>query len=394
MQAFTFYSPTRVVFGEHTEGQVGGLITAAGASRVLVVYGGQSAVKSGLLDRITASLEGAGLAYDTLGGVQPNPVLSLARRGVEQALSFGADFLLAVGGGSVIDTAKAIADGAANPEDDLWDIWTGVKPLAHSLPVGCVLTIPAAGSECSNSAVLTNDETMVKRGLSTDLHRPVFAVMNPTLTLTLPRYQIACGVTDIMMHTLDRFFNPVTDNELTDEIACALLRTVIRCGRLALKEGGDLHAMSELMWAGTLSHNDLTGLGGIKDFAPHQLGHELSAKFNYAHGATLSAVWGSWARYCVDTDPTRFAQLGRMVWGISSDLGEKEAAAQTIEATCGYFRSIGMPICLPELCGASLDEDALAELALRCTFFGKRTIGAFRVLGYDDILAIYRMANG
>ena len=393
MQAFTFYSPTKIIFGSDTESQVGQQILQHGGSRVLVIYGGQSAVKSGLLDRVLTSLNEAGLVYDTLGGVQPNPMLSLARKGTEQALAFRADFLLAVGGGSVIDTAKAISDGAANPECDLWDIWTGVVPLERALPVASILTISAAGSECSNSAVLTNDENRVKRGLSSDLHRPRFAIMNPELTLTLPPYQVACGVTDIMMHTMDRYFNPVTTNELTDEIAESLLRTVIRCGRQALEQPGSYQPMSELMWAGTLSHNDLTGLGGVKDFAPHQLGHELSAKFNYAHGATLAAIWGSWARYCLDTDPARFARFGVKVWELDASMEESALALKAIEATEAYFKSIGMPTCLSELeCGV-LTEEALAELALRCTFYGKRTIGSFQVLEYDDILAIYRLAN-
>ena len=393
MQSFTFYSPTKIIFGASTETQVGTQIALNGGTRVLVVYGGQSAVKSGLLDRVLRSLEEAGLAYDCMGGVQPNPLLSLARRGVEQALNFKADFLLAVGGGSVIDTAKAIANGAANPGCDLWDIWTGVIPLKKSLPLGSVLTIPAAGSECSSSAVLTNDDNLVKRGLSSDLQRPRFAIMNPELALTLPPWQIACGVTDIMMHTMDRYFNPVTTNELTDELAESVLRTVIRNGRLALEKPGDYQSMSELMWAGTLSHNDLTGLGGVKDFAPHQLGHELSAKYNYSHGATLSAVWGSWARYCLDTNPARFARFGVQVWGLDPALEEGVLAQKAIEATEAYFTSIGMPICLSQLSCGVLSEELLAELALRCTFFGKRTIGSFRVLGYDDILAVYRLAN-
>lgn len=395
MQAFEFYSPTKIIFGPGTELQAGAQAAAFGASRVLVVYGGQSAVKSGLLDRVLSSLSEAGLAYETFGGVRPNPHLSFAREGLQKCQDFGADFLLAVGGGSVIDTAKAIADGAANPELDLWDdIWLKKVPLERALPVGVVLTIPAAGSESSESAVLTKDDTLEKRGLGASVQRPRFAIMNPELTYTLPPYQLACGITDIMMHTMDRYFCPVTTNELTDEIAEGLLRTVIRNGRLALEQPGSYQAMSEIMWAGSVSHNGLTGLGGPLDFATHQLGHELSAQFDASHGATLAAMWGSWARYCMPADPARFARFGRNVWGLDeSGKSEQEQALSAIEATENYFRSIGMPVCISEVTGNTLAEELLEQLAHRCTFFGKRTIGSFKVLGYDEILAIYRLAN-
>lgn len=394
MQSFEFYSPTRILFGADTELQAGAQIRALGCSRVLLVCGGNSAAASGLLARVEQCLEQAGLAVRTLSGVHPNPRLSLARGGVRQALEFGADFILAVGGGSVIDTAKAVADGAANPETDLWQFWLRKVPLTRSLPVGAVLTIPAAGSECSDSAVLTNEETHEKRGLGSDLHRPRFAILNPALTTTLPPYQVACGVVDIMMHTMDRYFNPCTDNNLTDELAEGLLRCVIQNGRRALEQPGDLHAMSELMWAGSLSHNGLTGLGGAKDFAPHQLGHELSAMFDATHGATLSAVWGSWARYCLDTNPGRFVRFGSRVWGLEA--GSKtpnEAALAAIEATEQFFHGLNMPTCLSELGCGVLDESTLGELAYRCTYYQTRTIGTFRVLNEEDILAIYRLAN-
>lgn len=394
MQAFEFYSPTRIIFGPGTEQQAGTQAVSFGAHRVLVVYGGHSAVKSGLLDRVLASLKDSGLACETLGGVHPNPRLSLVREGLKKALDFQADFLLAVGGGSVIDTAKAIADGAANPELDIWDdIWLKKVPLKKALPVGVVLTIPAAGSESSDSAVLTKDETLEKRGLGSNFQRPRFAIMNPELTFTLPPYQVSCGIVDIMMHTMDRYFNPVTTNELTDEIAEGLLRTVIRNGRRALEHPGDYQAMSELMWAGSLSHNGLTGLGGSMDFATHQLGHELSARFDAAHGATLAAMWGSWARYCLDTNPARFARFGVKVWGLEDKGDEKALAQAAIEATEDYFRSIGMPTSISEILGSVQPPEMLETLTRGCTFQGQRTIGSFRVLGHDDILAIYKLAN-
>ena len=394
MQSFEFYSPTRILFGADTELQAGAQIRGLGCGRVLLVCGGKSAVASGLLGRVEESLKESGLAVRTLSGVQPNPRLSLVREGVRQALEFGADFVLAVGGGSVIDTAKTVADGAANPETDLWQFWLRKIPLTRSLPLGAVLTIPAAGSECSDSAVLTNEETHEKRGLSSDLHRPRFAILNPALTLTLPPYQVACGVVDIMMHTMDRYFNPATDNNLTDELAEGLLRCTIQNGRRALEHPGDLHAMSELMWAGSLSHNGLTGLGGAKDFAPHQLGHELSAMFDATHGATLAAVWGSWARYCLDTNPDRFVRFGSRVWGLdASGKTPQEAALAAIQATEQFFRSLGMPTCLSELGCGVLEEATLKELAYRCTYYQTRTIGTFRVLNEADILAIYQLAN-
>lgn len=376
MEAFQFYSPTQIIFGRGTEEQVGEQIARRGGSRVLVVYGGQSAVKSGLLSRVLASLEQSGLSCDTLGGVKPNPRLSLVLSGIQRAEAFQANFLLAIGGGSVIDTAKAIADGVANPELDLWDdLWMKKVPLERSLPVGVVLTIPAAGSESSDSAVLTKDDTLEKRGLGSDLHRPRFAILNPDLTATLPRYQVACGVVDIMSHTMDRYFNPITTNQLTDELAEGLLRVVISSGRRAMDHPGDYQAMSELMWAGSLSHNGLTGLGGKKDFAPHQLGHELSARFDSAHGATLSAVWGSWARYCLDADVSRFARFGVKVWGLDpTGRTERELALSAIDATVDFFHSLDMPTCFSELgCGLQSEKE-LEELTRRCTFFGTRTI--------------------
>lgn len=395
MQAFEFYSPTKMIFGAGTEEQAGRQVTEWGGTRVMVVYGGSSAVKSGLLDRVTASLEKAGLAYQCLGGVKPNPRLSFAREGVKKALDFKADFILAVGGGSVIDTAKAMADGAASPELDIWDdFWKKKVPVPHALPVGVVLTIPAAGSESSDSAVLTNDETQEKRGLNSPFHRPRFAILNPELTFTLPRYQVACGIVDIMMHTMDRYFNPVTTNQLTDELAEGVLRNTIRNGRRAMEKPGDYQAMSELMWSGSLSHNGLTGLGNKTDFAPHQLGHELSAMFDVAHGASLSAVWDSWARYCLDTNPARFAQFAQKVWGLDpAGKAVEELAMEGIEATRAFFASLDMPTCLSQLeCGVQT-ESVLEELAYRCAFKNTRTIGSFRVLDHDDILAIYRLAN-
>lgn len=392
MNSFTFYSPTKVIFGRDAEMNAAREIREFGGTKVMVVYGGGSVVKSGLLERITRQLDAEGIPYITFGGVKPNPVLSHAREGVKLALENGVDFILAVGGGSVIDEAKAIAHGAANPGTDIWLFWSREAQLEKSLPIGVVLTLSASGSEMSNSAVITNDEIKSKRGLTTDLNRPKFALMNPELTYTLPRYQIMCGIVDIMMHTMERFFTSQLGNELTDEIAAALLRVMIRNGPVALENPTDYHAMSEMMWCGSLSHNELTGLGGAKDFAVHQLGHELGAMFDVSHGASLSAMWGSWAEYCFPQNPERFAQFGRMVWGLTGE-SDEEIGKAAIEKTVSFFASIGAPTCFSELGIGVQPDSVINELADRCVYFGKRTIGNFKVLDRDDVYKIYKMAN-
>ena len=393
MQSFQYYIKTDVVFGEGSVCRTAELVKKHGGSRVLVVYGGGSAKRSGLLDRVFALLDEALIPYDSIGGVQPNPRVELAREGVKRAVEFRADLILAVGGGSVIDTAKAIAHGAANPETDIWEFWKRREVLTRSTPVGVILTIPAAGSETSDSAVLTNEQEQEKRGLNTDLNRPAFAILDPKLAMTLPTRQLSCGVTDILMHTLDRYFTPADDNELTDELAEALLRVVIRNGPKVVENENDLHAMSEIMWCGSVSHNGLTGLGAPREFTTHQLGHALSEKFDAIHGESLSAMWGSWARYVWETKPARFARFARNVWDVD-DVDADEAAMLGIEATENFFRSLHMPVSLGELKDVGVQsEEGLQELALRCSYQKTRTIGSFRVLGYDEMLEIYRLAN-
>ena len=393
MQSFQYYIKTNVVFGEGSVCRTAELVKKHGGSRVLVVYGGGSAKRSGLLDRVFALLDEALIPYDSIGGVQPNPRVELAREGVKRAVEFRADLILAVGGGSVIDTAKAIAHGAANPETDIWEFWKRRAVPTRSTPVGVILTIPASGSETSDSAVLTNEQECEKRGLNTDLNRPAFAILDPKLAMTLPPRQVSCGVTDILMHTLDRYFTPADDNELTDALAEALLRVVIRNGPKVVENENDLHAMSEIMWCGSVSHNGLTGLGAPREFTTHQLGHALSEKFDAIHGETLSAMWGSWARYVWETKPARFARFARNVWDVD-DVDADEAAMLGIEATENFFRSLHMPVSLGELKDVGVQsEEGLQELALRCSYQKTRTIGSFRVLGYDDMREIYRLAN-
>ncbi len=393
MQNFTQYTPTEIVFGRDTEKETGRLAKKWGAEKVLLVYGGGSVVKSGLLAAVERQLDEEGIVHTAVGGVQPNPRLDFAREAAKKAVSYGANLILAVGGGSVIDTAKAVAIGAANPDTDIWDIWTKAVPEPQkALPVGVVLTIAAAGSEMSDSAVLTNRETGKKLGFSSDLNRPVFAVMNPALLVTLPKEQIACGVVDILMHTLERYFTPVDGNLLTDEIAEGLMRTVTTQGVMAYRDSTDYDALSEVMWCGSLSHNRLTELGRMRDFTCHKLGHELGGRFDLPHGMTLSALWGSWARYVYRTDLARFARYGKQVWGIES-ADPEEAAPAAIERTEQFFRDLDMPTCFGELPIGIQTDEILKELADSATEGDTVRLGTFRPLDRDEALTVYRMAN-
>lgn len=392
MQAFVHYTPTKVVFGKDTQLQTGKLVKEFGGSRVFIVYGGGSVVRSGLLEQVMKLLEAEGIPCRASGGVKPNPTLNKARELVKEAIAFGADFILAIGGGSAIDTGKAVAHGTANPEVELKDLWLKKVPLEKSLPIGCVLTLAATGTEMSDSAVLTDEERHYKKGLGTPFNRPAFAVMNPELTYTLPDYQVRCGVIDIMMHTLDRYFCSLLGNEMTDQIAEGLLRTTIAAGRVAAKNKCDYDAMSELMWAGSLSHNGLTGLGGVRDFTVHGLGHPLSAWFDTAHGASLSVMWGWFAEYAWKENPARFARYARNVWGID-EADEEKAALAGIRATVDYFKEMDMPTCFSEANIPVQSDEMLATLADAPTAGGMGTLGSFKKLTKDDVIAIYSMAN-
>ncbi len=392
MHNFTQYMPTKVVFGKETERETGKLVKELEASKVLLVYGSGSVVKSGLLDTIKEALEKENIGYVELSGVQPNPRLKLAREGVKKAIDFGAECMLAVGGGSVIDTAKAVAVGTANPEIDIWDVWTGKVAVSRAKPVGVVLTISAAGSEMSDSAVITDEENHKKVGFNSDIVRPKFAVMNPEITYTLPKYQLTCGIVDILMHTLERYFTPVRGNQLTDEIAEGLMRTIIKNGKIAYENQKDYEAMSEIMWCGSLSHNNLTGLGRPKDFSCHKLGHEIGGMFDEAHGATLSAVWGSWARYVYKLDIPRFANYGRKVWEIEKE-GEEETAVSAIEATEEFFRFLHMPACIGEMKIGVQPDEVLKKMADSATKGDTVKLGCFKKLDAQDMYEIYKAAN-
>lgn len=395
MQEFEFYSPTRVIFGKDSEKKTADAVKWANGSRVLIVYGGSSAKKSGLLERIQKQLEQAGIAYELLGGVKPNPLLSKAKEGIIKAVEFGADFILAIGGGSAIDTAKAVAIGTANKDKDIWDVfWLGKELPSKALPVGVILTISAAGSETSNSAVLTNDETKRKSGINTDVNRPKFAIMDPQLTYTLPKDQRSNGVADIMMHTLDRYFTVSLGNDFTDAVAEALLRTVIKHGPVVIETPDKYDSASEIMWCGSVSHNHMTGLGGISDFSVHQLSMPLSGVYDAAHGAALTTVWGDWAKYVMNVNPSRFARLGREVFNDTKEYGSiEEAAAAAIEKMINFFKSIGMPTDFTSLGIGIVSDDVLSDLADRCSYNRGRVVGNFRPIDRDDMYEIYRMAN-
>ena len=393
MYDFTYYTPTKVVFGREAESQIGALVRAQGCKKVLIHYGGGSAKRSGLLDKVAASLEAAGVEYITLGGVVPNPRLSLVYEGIRLCKEAGVDFILAVGGGSVIDSSKAIAYGLAN-EGDVWDIYCGKRVPTACFPVGAVLTIAAAGSEMSDSTVITKDEGELKRGYNSNYCRCKFVVLNPELTYTLPEYQTACGVTDIMMHIMERYFVNVETMTVTDTMAEAVIRDVLRYGKAALEDPRDYRARAEIMWAGSLAHNGLLCAGGPNgDWASHQIEMELSGMFGVAHGAGLAAIWGSWARYVLDAKPQRFAQFAHRIFDLPQTGDPKSDGLRGIEAMEDYFRSIRMPVNLRELGVGELTEEQIDELAEKCTYFGRRTIGQFKVLGKEDIKAIYRMAQ-
>lgn len=392
MHSFEQYMPTKIVFGKEAELKAGTLAKEWQAKKVLLVYGGGSVVRSGLLGRVEAVLKAEGIEVEELGGVKPNPRMSLAKEGVKKAINSGADLVMAVGGGSCIDTAKAIAIAAAKPGTDLEEFWSGKAPIEKALPVGVVLTIAAAGSEMSDSAVLTNEETGKKAGAHSDLVRPKFAMMNPELMYTLPKYQLTCGIVDIMMHTMERYFTPVDGNELTDEIAEGVLRTVIRNGLKAYEDQQNYDALSEIMWCGSISHNNMTGLGRPKDFACHKLGHEIGGMFDEAHGATLSAVWGSWARYVYQIDIPRFARFGRKVWDIE-EADDTKAAQVAIEETEKFFERIAMPVCIGQMKTGVLEDDVLMQMADSATKGDTVELGSFKKLKKQDMYEIYKAAN-
>ena len=393
MENFQYYTPTKIIFGRGAEEQTGQLAAEQGCKKVLVHYGGGSVVRSGLLERIYRSLDAVGISYVSLGGVVPNPRLSLVYEGIRLARKEQVDFILAVGGGSVIDSAKAIGYGVAN-EGDVWDFYEKRRTAKACLPIGVVLTIAAAGSEMSDSSVITKEEGWLKRGYSSNYARARFAVMNPELTMTLPKYQTASGCVDIMMHTMERYFNHSENMEMTDGISEHLLRTVMKNAKILMNEPDNYQARAEVMWAGSLSHNGLTGCGtGGGDWASHQLEHELGGMFDVVHGAGLAAVWGSWARYVMDAAPERFAKFAVNVMGVEPEAEKLKTAQKGIEAMEDFYRALDMPVCIGDM-GIELTEEQMRELAEKCSHFGKRTIGCIKKLDQEDMYRIYKEARG
>ncbi len=394
MTLSTYYAPTRVTMGRNAEENVGLELKRENAGKVLIHYGSDRVERSGLMDKIKALLEKEGIDYTLLGGVVPNPRLSLVRKGIEKARKEGVNFILAVGGGSVIDSSKAIAYGVKY-DGDVWDFYSKKAVPEASMKVGCILTMAAAGSEMSDSCVITNDECgFLKRGCNSDLCRPVFALLNPEFTYSLPPYQTSCAVVDIQMHTLERYFVKDYSLALTDELAVALLKAVRTAGYTALEKSGDYEARATLMWASSISHNGLMAEGNSSrgDWATHQIEHELSGKYDIAHGAGLSAVWPSWARYTLSSAPERFASLGYALYSIEPSGDFIKDGEKTIEAFEKFYRSIKMPTRLSEADIFPTDEE-IDELADKCSFNSTRTVGDIMKLERDDIAAIYRMAR-
>ena len=390
MENFTFYSPTHFIFGRDKEQEVGRYVKQFGGHKVLLHFGGGSVVRSGLLDRVKRSLEEAGLGYVELGGVRPNPRSGLVYEGVELCRREDVDFVLAVGGGSVIDSSKAVAAGACY-DGDFWDFYRGT-PIQRALPVGVVLTLAASGSEGSPDTVITHEDGMLKRGTSSDLLRPIFSVLNPALTQSLPPYQTACGVTDIMSHVLERYFTNTADVEITDRLCEAVLLTMVKEAPKVIANPDDYQARANIMWAGTIAHNDICGVGRVQDWASHHIEHELSATYDCAHGAGLAVVTPAWMRFNVAHHTERFAQLAVRLWGCQMDFANPmETALEGIARLKSFLSSIGMPVSFAELGAREEDIPAMAEKA--CYGGGRPgAVGNFVRLSQQDVEAIYRLA--
>ena len=389
MNNFTFYSPTYFVFGKEEENNVGGYVKRFHGTKVLIHYGGGSVVRSGLLDRVKASLEKEGLSYVELGGVKPNPRSGLVYEGIELCRKEKVDFVLAVGGGSTIDSAKAIAAGTVY-DGDFWDFYMG-KPVTEALPVGTILTIAAAGSEGSPDSVITKEDGMLKRGASGEALRPAFSILNPALTQTLPPYQTAAGITDIMAHLFERYFTNTKDVEVTDRVIEGLLMTMIHEAPKVIANPDDYQARANIMWAGMMAHNNCCGVGRDQDWSSHNIEHELSAMYDCAHGAGLAVVFPAWMTYTMNHDVMRFAQLASRVWGCSMDFAHPEVTAKAgIDALKNFLKSIGMPLTIAEVGGKVEDIETMAHTACYGNGNGG-TLGGFVVLNEEDVANIYRL---
>jgi alcohol dehydrogenase YqhD (iron-dependent ADH family) len=388
MENFVFQNKTKIIFGRDTENQVGEE-TARHAKKALLHYGGGSVKKSGLYDRVTASLKKAGVEYVELGGAKPNPRVSLVREGIDICRKNGINFILAVGGGSAIDSAKAIAVGAPY-SGDVWDFYCGKAAPEKALDVATVLTIPAAGSESSPSSVITNEDGDLKRGLTDELLRPVFSILNPALTFTLPAYQTACGAADIMAHIMERYFTTTECADFTDRICEATMKTIIHNVPTCIKEPENYDARAEVMWAGCVAHNDILGTGRNQDWASHGIEHEISGIYDVAHGAGLAVVFPAWMKRVYKSNVNRFVQFASRVWNLEIDFHNPEKTALAgIAALENFFASIGMPIRLKDM---DIKADRLEEMADKATGNGTRNMGGFVSLNRNDVLEILKLA--
>lgn len=389
---FEFYSPTKVYFGKGEEANVGKYVRECGAHQVMIVYGKNSVKASGLLDRVKKLLGDEGIAFSECGGVVPNPELGKVYEGIELGKKNGTDFLLALGGGSVIDTAKAIGYGLAEPEYDVWDLYMGKRQAKACLSVASILTIAAAGSETSKSSVITDEKTNRKRSYDDNLARPVFTIMNPELTMSLPDYQTEAGCTDIMMHTMERYFTNGGNMEITDALAEGLLRTVKKNAQILHNDPLNYDARAEVMWSGSLAHNDLTGCGNDGgDFMSHKLEHELSGMFHVTHGAGLAAIWPTWAKYVYKNCLPRFVKFAENVMGVTAEGSDEEIALAGIHAMEEFYHSIGMPTNLNEL-GVYPTDEQIEKMADQCLAASGDHTGSAMKLTRDDMVQIYHNA--
>lgn len=389
MENFTFQNPTRIIFGRGAENQVGKEAAKYG-KKILLHYGGGSIKKSGLYQRIVNSLNEAGVHFIELSGVKPNPRLSLVHQGIKLCREQGIQLILAVGGGSVIDSAKAIAMGIPYT-GDVWDIFTGKATLKEALPVGTILTIPAAGSEASTASVITNEDGWYKRGFNSELIYPKFSILNPELAFTLPKYQVACGISDIMAHVMERYFTNTPNVELMDRLCESTLKTVINNAPLVLEQPNNYDAWAEVMWAGTVAHNNLLNTGRTGDWGSHDIEHELSAIYDVAHGAGLAVIFPAWMKYVYKHDLNRFVQYAVRVWNVEHSFWSPEKTAlEGIRRLEDFYHSIGLAT---DLKGIGIDESRLEEMADKCTNSDRATVGNFAKLGRADVLRILTSAN-
>ncbi|WP_096154257.1 iron-containing alcohol dehydrogenase [Bacillus sp. FJAT-45066] len=387
MNDFIFQNSTKIIFGKNTENQVG-IETSQFSKKVLLHYGGGSIKKSGLYDKVIQKLQEQNIEVFELGGVKPNPRVSLVREGVSICKENDIAFILAVGGGSVIDSAKAIAAGA-NYDGDVWDFFSGEAEVTDCIPLGVVLTIPAAGSETSSGTVITNEEGWLKRSALHPSMRPKFAILNPELTYTLPAYQTACGITDMMSHILERYFTTDKNVDLTDRLCEATLKSIIKNGPIVLEEPINYDARAEIMWAGTIAHNDILGTGRTGDWASHDIEHEISGIYDIAHGAGLAIIFPAWMKYVYKHDLNRFVQYANRVWDVEVDLHNLEhTAIEGIKRTEQFFQSIGMPITLNE---AKIGDEHFREMAKKAT--ERWPLGNFKKLHEEDVYEIYQLAR-